>query len=531
MTELTRRQKVLATAGVMLALLLVSLDQTVVGTAMPRIVAELNGLSYYAWVTTSYLVCSTVMVPIAGKLGDMFGRKPFVIVGMLGFMASSWLCGLSQDMLMLVLFRGLQGLFGGIIFATVFTVLADIYSVEERVKMQGVFGGVFGLSSVLGPTVGGWITDSLGWRWVFYVNVPVGILAVAVVIVALPYVRSQASWRDIDFAGVAALVTGVVPLLIGLSITTDHAWSSPEVISLLTVAGVALVAFFLIEWRLAKNPIVPLDLFKRNQFSVSVLVAFFSSFGMFGAIIFVPLLYQGVLGLSATNSGNLLIPMFLAVFGTSTLTGQIMVRVRRYRFLGTIGMGLMIFGMVLLSQINAGSSQWEVTRDIVLLGIGLGMTFPLTIAVIQAAMPRQVVGVATSQVQFWRNLGGTVGTAIFGSILARQLGAAIQTRLAEAHLPPQLTAMLGGAGASPNAILSPTNLAHLVAALPPELRQFVPRLVEAFRLALGDSLHDLFLIAAAISVIALVVTLFLKEVPLRSGAQQAAVDVEAVPAA
>lgn len=512
---LSRREKVMATAGIMLALLLASLDQTVVGTAMPRIVAELHGLDYYAWVTTAYLVTSTVVVPVAGKLGDLFGRKPFLLTGMLGFVGASALCGLSQDMLMLILFRGLQGLFGGMLFATVFTVLADIFPVEQRARLQGIFGGVFGFSSVVGPTLGGWLTDGLGWRWVFYVNVPVGALAVAVVLATLPFVRSRATWRDIDFAGSAALTAGLVPLLVALSITRDHAWSSPEVLGLLGMAAVMLLVFFVVEQR-AEHPVVPFELFRHNGFTVPVVVAFFSAFGMFGSIIFVPLLYQGVLGVSATNSGQLLTPMVAGMIVFSTLAGQVMTRVRHYRFLGPVGVGAMIAGMWLLAQVGVETSRWEVARDIVIIGAGLGITFPLTINVVQSAVPRRHLGVASSQVQFWRNLGGTVGTALLGSILARRLPAEIQSRLAALHLPPQLQARAGVSGSgSPQSLFDPANLAQLRAGLPPQALPLLDQAITATRAALAATLHDLFLIAAAIMSVALVASLFLREVPLR----------------
>ena len=521
MTDLTTRQKVFATVGVMLTLLLVSLDQTVVGTAMPRIIAELNGLSVYAWVTTAYLVSSTVLVPVSGKLGDMFGRKPFMLVGMVGFMVGSWLCGFAQNMPELIAFRAVQGAFGGILFANTFTVLADIFDVQQRVRMQGIFGAVFGLSSVIGPTVGGYITDNLGWRWVFYVNVPVGILAVAVVAAALPYVRSKATWREIDFLGAAVLAAGVVPLLIGLSITNDHSWTSPEVLGLLVVAGVMLALFFVVETRWAEHPVVPFDLFRHNQFAISVAVAFFSAIGMFGAIIFVPLLYQGVLGVSATNSGNLLIPMMAGLVVFSTITGQLLVRIRYYRFLGTLGVGAMIVAMWLLTGVDPGTSQWSVAARIVLLGAGLGMTFPLTISVVQAALPRQVVGVATSQIQFWRNLGGTVGTAVLGSILARELTGDIQGRIAALHLPPQVRLPSGSAG-NPRAALDPANVAHVRSTLPQQLQPLYDQVVHAMRLGLGDALHQVFLIGAAILVAALLATIFLREVPLGRQRSQAA---------
>jgi EmrB/QacA subfamily drug resistance transporter len=523
--ELSTRQKTLATLGVMLTLLLVALDQTVVGTAMPRIIAELNGLSVYAWVTTAYLVASTVVVPVAGKLGDMFGRKPFILVGMIGFMAGSWLCGFSQNMTELILFRSLQGAFGGMLFANTFTVLADIFDAQQRVRMQGIFGAVFGLSSVIGPTFGGYITDNWGWRWVFYVNIPVGVLAVAVTLAALPYVRSKVSWREIDFVGAAMLAAGVIPLLIGLSITHDHSWTSPEVLALLAGAAAMLAGFFVVETRWARNPVVPFELFKTNQFAISVTVAFFTAVGMFGAIIFIPLLYQGVLGVSATNSGNLLIPMMGGLVVFSTLSGQLLSRIRYYRVLGTVGIGAMIVAMWLLTGVTAGTSQWTVSAYSVILGAGLGLTFPLTLAVVQVALPQRVVGVATSQVQFWRNLGGTVGTAVLGSILSRQLTPDIQARITALHLPRQFS-LPSTSASSPQAALDPKNLAQTRASLPTQFQPLFDQVVHAMRLGLADAIHDVFLIGAAILVVALVATLFLREVPIKRGRQAVAPELE-----
>ncbi|MBJ7601959.1 MAG: MFS transporter [Candidatus Dormibacteraeota bacterium] len=515
--NLTRGQKVFATAGVMLALLLASLDQTVVGTAMPRIISELNGLEYYAWVTTAYLVSSTIVVPIAGKLGDMFGRKPFLLTGMVGFVLASALCGLSQNMFQLTAFRAIQGLFGGMLFATVFTVLADIFPPEQRVKLQGVFGGVFGLSSVIGPTLGGWLTDGLGWRWVFYVNLPVGILAVTVVALGLPYVRSHANWRQIDFLGGAVLAAGLVPLLIALSITNTHAWTSPEVLGLLILAGVLLISFFFVERR-ASEPIVPFQLFKLNAFTITVIIAFFTAFGMFGSIIFVPLIYQGVLGVSATNSGQLLTPMVLGLIVFSIVSGQLMIRIRRYRVLAIAGASAIVGGLLLLSQVTVGTSQWEVVRDLVIIGAGLGTTFPLTINVVQSALAGKMVGVATSQVQFWRNLGGTVGTAVLGSVLANRLFDSVQKQVAALHLPPQIKLPTSQGGSSPQALFDPNNLAHLRATLPPQAAPLFDQFIHATRLGLADTLHSLFLIAAAVVAIAIVASFFLREVPLKAAA-------------
>jgi len=521
--ELQGRTRVLATIGVMLALLLASLDQTIVGTAMPRIVGELKGLDYYAWVTTAYLLTSTTVVPVAGKLGDMFGRKPFLLAGMGGFVGASALCGISQNMVMLVLFRGIQGLFGGVLFATVFTVIGDIFPPEQRARTQGLFGGIFGVSSIVGPTAGGYITDNLGWRWVFYVNVPFGIAAIAAVLIALPYVRSRATWRDIDFLGVTTLSAGLVPLLIALSITRDHAWTDPLVMGLLALAAVFLVAFFLVETR-AEQPILPLGLFRNNVFTVSVLISFFTAFGMFGSIIFVPLVYQGVLGVSATNSGQLLTPMMLGLIVFSTIAGQLMPRIRYYRFIGTVGAVLMILGLFLLAQVTVHTNTLVVARDIVIVGAGLGLTFPLTFVAVQSAIPREMLGVGTSQITFWRNLGGTVGTAVLGSILSRRLPGAIATQVAALHLPAQFNLNTGG-GTSPQSLFDPTRLAAIRAGLPAGAQPLFDQVLVAIRTGLADTLHDLFRLSAGIVAIALVASLFMREVPIRSSRQPAASEV------
>ncbi len=498
---LSRRRVILATAGTMLALLLAALDQTIVGTAIPRIVAELNGLDRLAWVTTAYLVTSTTMTPIAGKLGDLFGRKPFMLAGMIGFVIASAFCGLAQDMTQLIVFRGIQGIFGGVLFATVFTVIGDLFPPSQRGRAQGLFGGVFGLSSIVGPTAGGFITDHWSWRWVFEVNIPVGIIAVAVVIAGLPYVRSKASWRNIDFWGAATLAAGVVPLLIALTITRDHAWTSPQVMGLLALAAVMLGAFVAIESRV-EHPIVPLHLFKNPTFSVSMLVGFLTAFGMFGSILFTPLVFQGVLGISATNSGALITPMMFGLIGASTLTGFLMRRIKYYRFLGTVGVAVMIFGMWLLSQITPSSPEWHVVAALIVVGLGIGTTFPLYLTAVQTALPREYLGVASSQIQFWRNLGGTVGSAILGAVLANRLPDYLNTRVASLNLPPQVVNNLPKGG-SANSILDPTLLAKLPSAF-----------VHAIRLALSDTLHDIYVFAGLILVIALVSTVFLKEVPL-----------------
>jgi EmrB/QacA subfamily drug resistance transporter len=515
---LTRWGTIGVVAGTMLALLLAALDQTIVGTAMPRIVAELNGLNYYSWVITAYLVASTIMVPIAGKLGDLFGRKPFLLAGMIGFVAASALCGQSHGMLELVTSRTIQGIFGGMLFATVFAVIGDLFPPTQRARLAGLFGAVFGLSSIVGPTAGGYITDSWGWRWVFYVNLPVGIIAVLLVIATMPYVRSSASLRDIDFLGAGMLIAGLVPLMVALSITRDHGWTSPEVLGLLGVAAVLLIAFFVVETR-TDHPIVPFGLFKNSTFSVSMIVGFLTGFGMFGTIVFVPLIYQGVLGVSATNSGQLLTPMMLGLIVASTLVGQAMVRIRYYRFLGTGGIVVMLVGMWLLSQVTVTTSRLEVVRDIVLVGAGLGTTFPLYLTAVQTALPRNFLGVASSQIQFWRQIGGTIGTAVLGSVLAQRLPLHVQEQVAGLHLPSQIASRFVSAGGSnPQTLFDPAQIAARRAqagALGPQGAAIFDQVLHAIRAGLATTLHEIFLYGAAVLILALIASVFLNDVPLR----------------
>jgi EmrB/QacA subfamily drug resistance transporter len=501
--EMTRNARIFATVGVALALFLAALDGTIVGIALPQIVTELNGLDYFAWVATAYLVTSTTLTPVAGKLGDLFGRKPFLLAGMIGFVLASALCGQAQNMAELVAFRGLQGVFGGVLFASVFATIGDLYSPAERAKLQGVFGGIFGIASVVGPTIGGYLTDNLSWRWVFYVNVPVGILAIAVVFMTLPSVRHSSSWRDIDFAGAFALAATVVPLIIALSITNTHAFTSPEVLGLLLVAAVMGVIFFIIERR-TPHPVVPFDLWRNPTFAVSTVVGFFLGFSMFGAIIFVSLVYQGVLGIAATNSGLLITPLMVGLITASILTGQLMVRIKRYRYVGTVGAAILVIGLWLLAQVTVGTPEIEVVRDLVLIGLGVGVGMPLYLNATQSAVDRKYLGVVSSQIQFWRNIGSTVGVAILGAVLANEFAQKIV-----AAVPAEFQKAIP-AGANAQAIFGPAAIARIP-----------PQLLVAIRGAMASSLHDVFIIAAAVAALAMVASLFLQEVPLRGRTERA----------
>lgn len=469
--EITAPRRLIATIGVLLALALTSIDLSVVSAAMPMIAEDLRGLSLYSWVGVSYAVAAAVILPVAGKLGDQFGRKPFLLGGLFGFLIASLLCGMAQSMLQLVVFRTVQGLFAGILMANIFTVVADIFTAEKRAQMQGIFFGVAGLSMVIGPPIGGVITDNFSWRWVFYLNVPILLVAMVAIAAGVPVVRSGHGWRDIDFRGVLLLIAGLVPILVGLTITgSGHGWTSPEVLILLLGGAAVLVAFFLAERR-AAHPIVPFSLFRGNQFAVLAVMSFFTAFAMMGAIFFVPLQMQGVLGTSATYAGSVLSPMMFALMIVPPLASKALTLIPRYRFMGTFALGCIVAGLFLLSTIDTGSGTGTAFLAVVLLGIGIGISFPMATIVVQSAVPKELMGVGTSQMQFWRMIAGPVSLAVLGSILTGQVGDAARSD-----------------GTAAPAVLA-------------------------------ESLHALFLVAAAVVVIGLVATLFLKEIPLQQPAK------------
>ncbi|MFN8637729.1 MAG: MDR family MFS transporter, partial [Chloroflexota bacterium] len=375
--ELPRDRLILTIGGLMLAMLLAALDQTIVGTAMPRIIAELQGFDHYAWVTTAYLLGSTAVVPIAGKLSDIYGRKLFLVGGAAFFVLTSALCGLSQSFLQLVAFRGLQGIGGGILMSMVFTTVSSIFPPAKRGRVQGIFTSVFGFSSIVGPLLGGYLTDALSWRWVFYVNLPLGAVALAVLWYGFPNIRPARTDRPIDFLGAAALVAGVVPLLLALSWGgAEYAWDSPLVLGMFAVAAVMTAVFVAVEMR-AAEPIIPLSLFKNPIVSISTLAMLCVTMGMFGTILFVPLFIQGVIGTSATQSGTVMMPMMFSIILGSLIGGQAISRTGRYKLVALFGLSTAALGMFLLSTMTRDTPYWIVVRNMMIVGLGLGPTMPV----------------------------------------------------------------------------------------------------------------------------------------------------------
>ncbi len=438
LANISKSQKITVMAGVMLAMLLSALDQTIVATALPKIVEELQGLDHLSWVFTSYMLASTVTVPIYGKLSDIYGRKGFYLAGIVIFLIGSILSGLSQNMTQLILFRAVQGIGGGAMMANSFAIIADLFPPRERGRWQGLLGGVFGLASVLGPFLGGWLTDNASWRWNFYINIPVGLLALAAIWTFMPKIVSDIKDRSIDYAGAMFLILGLVPLLLALIWGgNEYAWNSIQVISLFIFSLVSLVTFGFIETKV-KEPILPLSLFKNRIFSVSVLITFLSAMGMFGAILYIPLFAQGVLGISATDSGTILTPLMFGLIISSIISGQIISRTGKYKWLAVIGMAVVTFAMFLLSQVTAGTTQTELVIRMILMGIGLGITMPIFTIAVQNAFDHSQIGVVTASTQLFRSIGGTVGVAIMGSVLNNAL---INNTRSFPSNPPQALAL------------------------------------------------------------------------------------------
>ncbi len=513
-----RAQLYATMAGLLVALLLAALDQTIVSTAMPRIVADLLGFEHYAWATTAYLLTSTAVVPIVGKLSDMYGSRRFLLGGSAFFVFASILCGLSQDMTQLAVFRGLQGIGGGMIFAITMVVASALFPPTERAKVQGIFSSTFGIASVAGPLLGGYLTDTVGWRYVFYVNVPVGLFAVAVLWFAYKDFNVQARRRHaLDYLGSVLLIVGVVSLLLGLTWGGhDYAWTSPVIIGLFATFLLCFASFLAVERR-APEPIVPLELFRIHEVTMVSILGALSMAGNFGAAIFVPLFIQAVIGASAAQSGTVLAPMMLAMVLASIVGGQVIGRMGRYKMICVGGLVTSTIAMYLLAFMDVNTDYWTVIVNMVILGLGMGSTFPCFNLAAQNAVELRQIGVATALVQFIRSIGATVFAAVLGSMLAHNYAPALMEAL-----PPQVRAILPAEEmrllSNPQALLNPDAadaIRATLAQLGPVGAQNADAVLTAIRVALASSLHTVFLASAVIMTISTVLSLFMRDVPLR----------------
>lgn len=518
LVRLTRPQLIGTMLGMLLAALLAAIDQTIVGTAVPRIVASLSGFDRYPWVATLYLLTSTVAVPIFASLSDRFGRKGFFITGVVLFVVASALCGAAGNLTalpfdgmgQLIAFRGLQGVGAGIISGVLFAIVGDIFSPQERGKYQGLFAAVFGLASIVGPTVGGWLTDHWSWRACFYVNLPVGILAVAALYFEFPNMKPRPSDKQIDWNGFALLIATVVPLLLALTWVPQHGWASLGVWPLLA-GSAAMLALFVVNESRAAEPIIPLTLFRNPIIAMCSLCAFVLGMGMFGAVIYLPLFMQGVLGTSATQSGNLLTPLLMGGVAGAIVSGQTVSRTGEYKRLGIIGSILLAAGMTLFARMSGDTTHGYVVGAMVVAGLGMGLLQPVYTIAVQNVAPSGRMGTATSSTVFFRSIGSTVGVATFGSVMLARYHDEV-LRLVPPELPPAAMPYLT------NPVLlvqSRAQIAEILAKTPGGLAMVQP-LVASVKAALLVSLQEVFFFGAVLMAAAVVPHLFLKRERLRA---------------
>ena len=531
--DLPTREKLIVMVAVLLGLFLGALDQTIVGVALPRIVSDLRGSDLYTWVVTAYLLTSTITVPIYGKLGDVFGRQRMLIVGIVIFLTGSALSGLSQSMGELIVFRALQGCGAGALFPISLAVIGDLYTPRERGRYQGLFGAVFGMSFIVGPLLGGIITDDISWHWIFYVNIPVGIVALYAIATRLPNLRSTAArLRDLDYSGIAIFTVGVVPILIGLTfkgITSGsgslYAWTDWRVGGLI-VLGLALMALFIVNEARAQHPIIPLDLFSTRTLAATNVAVFMVACAMFAAVIFIPLYFQVVKGVSATVSGYSMWPLLVGLIATSVGAGFYLTKTGRYKLLLVIGLAVLCVGSFLLTHLSPTTSTATLWIWLALTGLGIGPSMSVFTVVIQNAAPPERLGTATSTLTFLRQVGGVVGLAVAGTIFSQSLTSDLPKQLSAAHLPSQLTSHFAASGTfTENNIASVGNLGQtILAAVPaaqrPAIQPYLGQIVSALHDAMSLALGNVFWVALAGAVLALLATLLLRELPLRGSVRQ-----------
>src|SRR5579871_259192 len=512
-------------ASLMLANFLSGLDQVIVDTAMPHIIGDLQGFDRYTWVITAYLLCFTMMVPIAGKLSDQFGRKWLLMGAITLFLVSSALAGASQTMNQLIAFRGMQGLSAGAIQTLVSTIVADIFSPAERPRWQGLNIGVFTLASVIGPTTGGWITDHLGWRWVFYINVPLVPLALIALFLWMPAAlstrstgyRGWAALRRIDALGAVSMAGATACLLLGLTWGGQmFPWSSPQVVGILIASGALFVVFFINE-RFAAEPILPLRLTRNQVFVAGALLSLTTNMALLAMVVYIPLFVQGVLGQSATSSGVVATPLTLAVMLTAVPIGFLVGKVGRYQWAVVLGCVILLVGALLMTTINPSISPVIVVRNMVVIGVGIGMALPVLSIAVQNAVPRSQLGAGTGAMSYLRSLGSTLGVAVIGTVLNNTVASELPK-----HLPPaasQLPAALLNAATNQQVLVNATYRQQVGSHLPPGL---LDQLVEATRQTLALGIEQAFWVAVGICALTVLVAFFLKDVPLRKRDQEAA---------
>ncbi len=517
--DLSPRARLEILFAILLALFLFALDQTVVGTALPRIVTDLRGDNLYTWVVTVYLLTATISGPIYGKLSDLFGRKPIFIWAVSLFLIGSILSGLSQQMWQLILFRGIQGLGGGAMFPVALAVVADLYTPAERGKYLGLFGAVFGLSSLVGPGIGGFITDQFSWHWIFYVNVPLGLVSLVLMWRLLPAVR-RGVVGHIDYLGAAVFALAIAPFLIGLTNKQTGEWSDPAVGGLILLGLAFAVVFIWVESRVPE-PIVPLGLFRNRAFTISVSGMFLAAFGFFTAAIFLPRWFQAVQGASATESGYNLLPLLAALIFSAIASGQIVARTGRYKVLMFGSLLLLAAGLFMLTNLRADTDRRILWLWMVVTGLGIGPSFAVFTLIVQNSVDAGCVGVATASLTFFQQIGGTIGLTLAGTAFASRLVTEVPAQLAAAGVPQQVVGQFSGGQGGGFDLTGTGDLGQRILANVPEqaratIAPLVPNIVEGIHQAFSIALASTFWVGIVAALVAAVCMIFLKEAPMRA---------------
>jgi EmrB/QacA subfamily drug resistance transporter len=523
--HLSQREKTEILGAILLALFLFALDQTVVGTALPKISTALNGQSLYAWAITIYLLTSTISGPIYGKLSDLYGRRPIFIWAISLFLASSVFAGLSQEMWQFILARGLQGLGGGAVFPIALAVIADLYPPEERAKYGALFGGVFGISSVLGPILGGYVTDTFGWPWIFFVNVPIGLISLFVCWRLLPPIKHPESGRNIDYVGAALFAAAIGPVLVGLSNKRSLDWTDPWVGGLILLGAVMVAVFLWWESR-AADPIVRLSLFRNRTVTISVLSMFLAAFGFFGAIVFMPQWLQVVRGMGATESGLNLLPLVMSLIVGATVSGQIVARTNRYKAVIFAAMVVLAVGLYLMTGLRADTDIHALWVWMAIVGLGVGPSFAVFTALVQNSVKPAIVGVATASLTFFQQIGGTIGLTIACTLLADSLVKQLPDRLVANGLPQPLVNQFvssGGGGSALNFTGTGDIGKQILDSVPAPFQALVapliPQIVQAFHEAFALAIASTFWVSIGAAILAAVLVVFLRVQPPETGTE------------
>ena len=522
MEHLERSQKITIMIAILAAMLFAALNQTIISTALPSILSALGGMEYLSWVFTIFMLTSSVTAILVGKLSDIYGRKPFILAGIVIFIVGSFLCGLAQNIIQLIIFRGIQGMGAGLILSTSFTAVGDLFAPKERGRWQGLMGGVFGLASVFGPTLGGFIVDHYDWHWIFWIFLPVGFVAFFLIWRMFPSTE-RVEGESIDYLGAIFITLTIVPMLLAFTWAgTQYSWSSSQILSLFGAAIVALVIFIVVELK-ARSPILPMLLFKNRIFSLANLIGFIMGAGMFGAIMYTPFFVQGVLGTSAAESGFVMMPMTLSMVVASALSGQLTSRTGKYKLLALSGLFIMSIGLFSMSMMSIDTSNTIAVINMIIVGFGLGIGMPIFVLAIQNAVEQKFLGVSTASTQLFRQIGGTIGVAVMGTIMSQRMASEIKSSSTEVNIGQETLSKLDPSGQealtklqNPQVLMDHQELEKIQSQLPVQLEDLFQNLVHMLREALSVALTDVFFAGGMIMLFAFLLTFFLKEIPLRS---------------